>query len=1670
MKTSILEKYPDFFSKKPSQIAQAIHDLKPYQIDPTVSTLLVWLTCFHQTKTISSLAYQIWQDAFSSQFNNIDFTEFNRKKNDNDERLIDLFTLVTSTSDSIFDTSVFAELFSTQLKPIHALPPKLHAKPLPKVLFNAQCFPQLSEITFENQTLEQFPEACFEFPALESLSICNCALQSLPPQIAQLTQLKQLILTGNQLKTLPLEITQLTQLVHLDVSDNQLGYIHPEIEHHFRHNRAIYYADNALFVLPKNKHLRSNDFHQWFDIYSQLTSWIEQAQELPLEQWHTDQAVEKTTRHTLTLFLICFFYQSKLIPTLPIDLSFRRLLDKQDNYNHFEKLLLMEVMVQQENFDQGLFQHLVDLLVAMIESHSLEELDQAFNLKLSIQNLPSQVIRSLNPASRLLPQVREANALLFKDRNDPWLKNLVHLTHLDLRFQNLTMVPPGVFELPHLQKLHLDNNNITFLPEDLAQLTQLKSLTLNENCLTQLPTAIGQLPQLKTLRVNYNQLKTFPQDVFWLPQLRAFEATNNAIETWPLMTGVPKQLHLTRILLAYNTLEALPETWEALPHLETLDVSHNQITRLPDGLGQLTKLKSLEINHNHLEYLPDYLQKFKLRKGFLANYLGEIPETFEAHCLVTLDKMPKKINNKELTQLLCIHFFYPKAEVRKAARKTLKKHLNPNELPEWHHRKIYYHPLIWFFLKLYAIKPKLDWQVCEAWIKRAGADPTTDQRIRVKEFITELVTAMPEVPYITWERIDCWIKRDQLRAREKFEYEGLIRFFHTISQMNPMAEWQQLHQWIVQTDALYLRKIAAIDFLTVIVEVSQNFNWLQWQMVDRWVKSVEIRIVHKMDYEQLLEQLAIHIQANPDLNWLQLGNCMIEAGALSSKRVDYTQFVIKMIQLLAKVPQLNWKMLSTWLTRVEEVSNKKGDNLELLKAFFGSRSLYQYLDESILESWMEQMQIRSSQPVELSQLFRAQFPAFVFKYWKSTSVNLSGNLLTAVPNGLRQNEQLESLNLSQNLISEFTEKDSKFLGDLKSINLAYNAFEQFPPSLMACKKLEWLNLSHNCVNQDLPVVVGQLPRLKHIDLSFNQLQTFPLQDASVFPKLTYLNLSFNYLVQIPDELAGFELLEKLDLSYNQLGANSKHLKQSSQYALPLKISFLEKLTHLYLQHNGLSQLPPGIGLIENLQVLDCNNNRFTEFPIEICESEKLKVLNFAHNKITYLPTDIQYMSALRKLDLSGNPLTTYEVRKIQQLIPHVKIIFDEYIPPTFKKVIPPSGKVTSSEAINSYDAGLNCLERADVKQALVHFAQAASKGDHQILYAIAQTIDKTNEASWPVQYWYTAAGLSGNASAQMILGDLANAPYEGFNQDQMVYWHTLAAQQKHLASQVKLARIYRQGQGMNKNIRYAMYWYKQAAEQNFPVAFESLAEIYETGEGVERDYTKAFFWYKKLAAQDHTLAQQKLAEFYHQGIGCDKNLEKAIVLYEQLDAKNIKIPWYTLAWGYYKGIGVYQDLDKALAYFQKSANHADISGQMMMGKLYLNGELTRKNFKKARKYFEIGDRKGNSEAQRLLGHMHEQGIGGDPNVRIAALFYEKAAQQGDIEAQYALGEILLQDHRELDQNQPLAKHWFQEAANQGHEPAKKRLGDIYANGWGVKKDEAMAGHWYSQVDSDLLGQ
>ncbi|HAS41895.1 MAG TPA: hypothetical protein DCS93_15550 [Microscillaceae bacterium] len=1655
MKDSILKKYPDLFAKRASQVIQAIENIDSNQMNNELSTLLVWITCFHKTKTVPIAAYNRWH---AHTFYNQDPLWSYQMDIDEEQRLEKLFALVANAPANIFDTAVFAELFETQHKPIHSLPPQVYTQTLPPVLFNAQCFPALSEIKIRNNTMDKIPEEVFDFQALEYLHIYHGSIKELSPKIGQLTQLKELVIKHNKLTKLPKTLAQLPNLVHLNVEDNQLSHI-DQVIYSKLNIGTIHLADNALIEFPESLDSYPPSLNNWLEVYKHLTAWIEKTYNMPLATWWASKEIDSTAKQAFALFVFFFLGQSKLIEKLPKDKSIRALLNPPQPYNKFEQLLMMEALSQQQAFDSRLFQQLFHHIFSIIETHSLAQLEKKYDLAFSIQNLPLEALELFDFSSQLLPYLKEIDASFLEHDNPIWVKSLTQITSLDLRNQKLSSVPHALLRLPNLKELKLDNNNITFLPAEIHQLSKLEVLTLTRNQLTELPAEIGLLPQLKTLKVSHNQLKTFPQDIFWLPQLKTFEARYNHIEAWPLMTGVPVHQNLTKIFLNNNMLTHLPEAWEALPKLQTLDVSHNLLISLPDGLETLSKLKILEINHNHLAVLPAYLQQFGLKKGFLGNYFGMLDKTFEQKCLETLRNAPKRLSSQELAQVICLHFFFPKVQVRNLAGDVLQnqQQIRLFELPKWPHHKPYFAPLVNFFIQLYIQKPTLDWQVFEAWITQAGKAINTDQRSYVDKFILNLIHKIPEVPQLTWEQIDCWITNFDLRAHKKYDFEEIITFYQQVSQLDPTADWQRLHQWAIKTGMLNPKKTEALKFAQALTKATQGFDESQQAMVSRWVNSVDVRITHKFDYEQFLELLLEATHTNPLLNWVALDDWLKAVDALSSKRVDYMQFLIKLIESSAKLPQLNWEMLNDWLIRVEAISNKKRDNLEFLEVLFKSNNFYEQLDETMLESWMERMQIRSSKPMDLQQLFRQKFPSFIFKYWKNSSVNLTGNALPAIPQGLAQNEKLESLDLSLNMIAHIPMEDTHSIEKVKELNLAYNTFEDFPPHLLDCKKLERLDLSHNQLQSTLPVVANKLPRLTYLNLSFNRFKTFPLEETSIFPKLLELNLSFNYLLTVPEAISELEFLEILDLSYNRLGDFDNAFQEVYPYALPLKISFLENLTHLYLQHNGLQQLPPGIGLVENLQVLDCNNNRFKEFPVEICESEKLEVLNFAHNQITYIPPGIQYMTELRQLDLSGNPLTAYEVRKIQQLIPQVTIVFDEYIPPTFKVMVPDS---FISKPVPE-TAPQQIINKDDIKRTLANIAR---EGNYQLLAETALPLSVYKLQTKLVNYWLMVAALSGNSLAQTKLGEFVIQPHRNLNQDQVVYWYTLAAQQGHYQSQVKLAQTYRHGLGMNQNTRYAIYWYQEAAKQGYEAALEELAKIYEKGEGIERDYIKAFYWYEKLAEKGNTDAQLKLAEFYRDGLGVKPNIGAAAVLYQALEQQDKEVDYYTLAQGYELGLGVPQDDQKAFKYFAKSADRGNLEGQFKAGKLLLNTTMT----SHAIDWLKQAAEQKHLKAQKTLGELYFFGKKVSFNVLEAKKWYEMAAQSGDAESQYKMGEIFIQGHNAVSVKYSVAKEWFEKAAAQDYEPAKKRLGDMYANGWGVSKDEAKAGYWYSQVDSDLL--
>ena len=68
-------------------------------------------------------------------------------------------------------------------------------------------------------------------------------------------------------------------------------------------------------------------------------------------------------------------------------------------------------------------------------------------------------------------------------------------------------------------------------------------------------------------------------------------------------------------------------------------------------------------------------------------------------------------------------------------------------------------------------------------------------------------------------------------------------------------------------------------------------------------------------------------------------------------------------------------------------------------------------------------------------------------------------------------------------------------------------------------------------------------------------------------------------------------------------------------------------------------------------------------------------------------------------------------------------------------------------------------------------------------------------------------------------------------------------------AQMRLARMYYNGDDMPKDYAKAAGWYQKAADQGIALAQYNLGMMYQNGEGVTKDAAKAAEWLKKAAAQ-----------------------------------------------------------------------------------------------------------------------------------------------------------------------------------------------------------------------------
>ena len=165
---------------------------------------------------------------------------------------------------------------------------------------------------------------------------------------------------------------------------------------------------------------------------------------------------------------------------------------------------------------------------------------------------------------------------------------------------------------------------------------------------------------------------------------------------------------------------------------------------------------------------------------------------------------------------------------------------------------------------------------------------------------------------------------------------------------------------------------------------------------------------------------------------------------------------------------------------------------------------------------------------------------------------------------------------------------------------------------------------------------------------------------------------------------------------------------------------------------------------------------------------------------------------------------------------------------------------------------------------------------------------------------------------------------------------------------------------------------------------------------------------------------------------------------------------------YADGEGVPKDGAEAVAWFRKAADQGFAEAQFDLGYMYASGHGAPHDDVQAAVWYRKAADQGDATAQYILATMYEDGRAGSRDYAQAAAWYCKAAVQGDATAQSALASMY-ESGRGVPRDYAQVAVWYYEAAEQGDREAQHRLGVMYSHGNGVAQDYAQAAKWLHQA-------
>lgn len=225
--------------------------------------------------------------------------------------------------------------------------------------------------------------------------------------------------------------------------------------------------------------------------------------------------------------------------------------------------------------------------------------------------------------------------------------------------------------------------------------------------------------------------------------------------------------------------------------------------------------------------------------------------------------------------------------------------------------------------------------------------------------------------------------------------------------------------------------------------------------------------------------------------------------------------------------------------------------------------------------------------------------------------------------------------------------------------------------------------------------------------------------------------------------------------------------------------------------------------------------------------------------------------------------------------------------------------------------------------------EALKQGCKSVRFETAYSLSHTGNHSRAKELYLELAN-EGNTVAMNNYGCELDDPKES-----AIWFHT-AADNGDSYGQWNIARYYKNGTGVEKDIDKAIEYFKKSAEQGTSGAMLDLAKMYRYGDGVDISGITAIEWYKKAADNDEIDAILAIAEIYSEGQIILQDIEIAIHYYKMAAEKGNSTALYKLGELYENGTGVEQNINKAIYWYRKAAIKNNYSAKSALKRLNTN--------------------------------------------------------------------------------------------------------------------------------------